>query len=113
MLMSSARCCKASASTETAAPSALTMGRAKKADGLADPFAVVIERPVGEVSERALAGIEPVMEWEIVCGCAAMFTLRRQGMVVGMHGSISLRLAVTPQGTVRAGCGGRRGGCTG
>jgi hypothetical protein len=41
-------------------------GRAEKANGFGDAFAMVIERAVGEVGERALAGIEPVMERKIV-----------------------------------------------
>ena len=51
-------------------------GGAEQADGFADTFAMMMERAVREMRERALAGIEPVMKREIVGGSAAMCALR-------------------------------------
>jgi hypothetical protein len=60
--------------------------RAKEAHSFPDSFAVVIDGAVREMGEAAFAGVEPVVQREVIGGTAAMFALGGKRVVVGMHG---------------------------
>src|SRR6516162_5613796 len=78
---------------------------AEKMDSLGDAFAMMMDRPMCEEGERTLAGVEPVMEGQVIGNRAAVCALRCQGMMVGVYCGVSV--CMRPQATVRAAAAGR------